>query len=124
MAFSTPRHATSATGDQTYKATGMSLSYTAVDYATTIAITPDARESVYLIGAATGNPTINVTTTTSYVGDVIKLIGVSSGGTRTVTPGTNTIHTGALSVADTKKFSWVGVFDGTDFVEQSQAIGA
>ena len=96
----------------------------AVAFATTIALTPDAKESTYVIAAATGNPTINITTSSSVEGDIITLLGVASGGTRTVTPGTNTAHTGALSVADTKYYSWTGKFDGTVFIEQSQAIQA
>ena len=120
--MATPRHGTSATADQTYKATGMTLHYSEPAYAATLAITPNARESVYKVGALTGAITINATVTDCSAGDRIYFMFEASGGTRVVTLGSNIDASGTISIADTKTAGFSAIYNGSAFVPLGREI--
>lgn len=98
-------------------------------YAATITLTPTQYITLVQPAALTGACTINVgvgsSTTAPYVGDILKLVLVSDGTTRTVTIGTGAYGTASTFAVTTGKYGYLEfVFNGTYWQETARAITA
>lgn len=110
------------TGDST--GGGLVYKASAPAYTATLALTPDAYHTEYLVGQLTGAMTINITESEAKTNDKILFIFSADGTNRVVTFGTNLASSGTLTVTASKKASALFVYDGSDFVEVSRTVTA
>lgn len=90
-------------------------------YAATIALAPNASETLVTPGQLTGNLTINVTETNCQIGDKLIILFTTDGTQRTVTYGTNMKSAGTQASNVNDPMSATFIYDGTDFVEVARA---
>lgn len=86
-------------------------------YIATLAITPNASQTVYRPAVLTGALTVNATLTTSFVGDTQTWVLTSDATSRAVTFGTGYVPNGTISPAISKKASIAFVYDGVAWIE-------
>ncbi len=119
----TPRFGVGANQDSTGRV--LVYNYAEPAYVATLAIVPNAYQSLYNCKTLTGAQTINATVSGSQVGDVLKFIFVSDSTGRTVTFGTGFTDSAATIAVTASKKAYIDfIFDGVAFIETGRVIEA
>jgi len=113
------RFGTTANSDNTGRA--LTYKYQAPAYASTIAVTLNAYETIIKPAALTGNVTFNATVTSSKIGDKVYFMFSASAADRTVTFGTNFTPTATLVVDSGEVATATFMYNGSKFIELGRA---
>lgn len=121
-ARTTPRFG--RTDGQVFYAERISQSFSLIPVGTaTLAITPNAYESIYVAQVAmTSALTVNATTTKAQLGDKLTFLFLANTTARVITFGTGFTSTGTVTAAISKRASATFVFDGVKYVEVGRAV--
>ena len=119
----TPRFGVGTNQDSTGRV--LPYAYAEPAYVATLAIVPNAYQTIYACKTLTGACTIISTLTGALVGDVLKFMFLSDGTGRTVTFGTGFVESAPTLVLTASKKAYAEfIFDGVAFIEAVRTVEA